>query len=569
MPGSAELYQRKGQQFARWLDKAGKKRTARVTTGRDGSDRIVVESGRWLAKYRDGSGIIREVTTGCKDKDAARAMLTQMERRAELVRANVMTAAEETVSDHQAVPLVEHLDTYIRSLKAKGRSDRHVTDTTRQARQISADCVFRTLRDIEADSVEQWLADKLDAGMAARTRNSYLQALRGFCAWCVGSKRLAADPLRKVQKADERADRRRQRRSMTEVELQRLLYVARWRPLAEFGRVSVCKLRSDVKGKRDTWQKAPLTFDGIGAAVALARESLCDNPEFIAELEYRGRERELIYKTLVLTGLRKGELASLTRCQLILNGDGAWLELKARDEKNREGAEIPIRADLAAELRTWLQERDTAAWVAVLPVEGNTEATAGDRLFYVPTGLLRILNRDLEAAGIPKVDDRGRTLDVHAVRHTFGTLLSKGGVAPRTAQAALRHSKIDLTMNVYTDPRLLDVAGAINTLPALPLDSNPNQPTDAVRATGTDEATRTAFPPTFPPGTGQTGQFRSSAVTLAHTTDSDSERGHVDVTSIPVTKKASLSLADNEAFKRARRDLNPQPPDRQSGALTN
>ncbi len=42
-------------------------------------------------------------------------------------------------------------------------------------------------------------------------------------------------------------------------------------------------------------------------------------------------------------------------------------------------------------------------------------------------------------------------------RRTGGTLLSKRGVAPRTAQAAMRHSTIDLTMNVYTDPKLLDL----------------------------------------------------------------------------------------------------------------
>ena len=51
--------------------------------------------------------------------------------------------------------------------------------------------------------------------------------------------------------------------------------------------------------------------------------------------------------------------------------------------------------------------------------------------------------------------------------------LSVGGVAPRTAQAAMRHSKIDLTMNVYTDPRLLDVAGAMDALPDLPIGVDP------------------------------------------------------------------------------------------------
>jgi two-component system phosphate regulon sensor histidine kinase PhoR len=60
--------------------------------------------------------------------------------------------------------------------------------------------------------------------------------------------------------------------------------------------------------------------------------------------------------------------------------------------------------------------------------------------------------------------------DLHALRHTFGTHLSKNGVQPRTAQAAMRHSSLDLNMNIYTDPSLLEVAGAIEPLPALSLE---------------------------------------------------------------------------------------------------
>ncbi len=77
------------------------------------------------------------------------------------------------------------------------------------------------------------------------------------------------------------------------------------------------------------------------------------------------------------------------------------------------------------------------------------------------------------------------------MRTTFGTLLSRAGVAPRTAQAAMRHSTIDLTMNTYTDPRLLDVAGAVAALPALPLRPEAGQFDSAriaVRATGTADS---------------------------------------------------------------------------------
>jgi hypothetical protein len=101
-------------------------------------------------------------------------------------------------------------------------------------------------------------------------------------------------------------------------------------------------------------------------------------------------------------------------------------------------------------------------------------------------------------AAIPKVDERGRTVDVHALRHTFGTLLSKSGVAPRTAQAAMRHSTINLTMNTYTDPKLLDLVGAVEALPALPLDGACEVHT--AKATGTNDSRALEFAPKFAPG---------------------------------------------------------------------
>ena len=92
-----------------------------------------------------------------------------------------------------------------------------------------------------------------------------------------------------------------------------------------------------------------------------------------------------------------------------------------------------------------------------------------EMLFSAPRNLIKSFHLDLAAAGIEKEDERGRTVDLHALHHTFGTHLSKNGVAPRTAQAAMRRSSLDLSMNVYTDPRLLDGAGAGEALPALSL----------------------------------------------------------------------------------------------------
>jgi hypothetical protein len=56
----------------------------------------------------------------------------------------------------------------------------------------------------------------------------------------------------------------------------------------------------------------------------------------------------------VLTELGKGELASLTVGQLELDADPPCLTLDAADEKNHEGSTLPLRTDLAADLREWL-----------------------------------------------------------------------------------------------------------------------------------------------------------------------------------------------------------------------
>ena len=71
LPADVELLTRKGERLARWKDTKGKTRTAPLTTGRDGSDRILVKAGTYTAKYRDGSGVVREKATGCRDKEAA------------------------------------------------------------------------------------------------------------------------------------------------------------------------------------------------------------------------------------------------------------------------------------------------------------------------------------------------------------------------------------------------------------------------------------------------------------------------------------------------------------------
>ncbi len=293
-----------------------------------------------------------EVATGCKDEIAARAVLTHLERRAELVRAGVLTPAEADAADHAGLPFSKHLDAYEKHLRAKSGDPRRISMLRRRLERLARDCRFFRLNKMSAGPIERWLVEQAELGLSASTRNSYRESLVCFGNWCRRTHRLTQNPFADVPRADAKADRRHQRRALTEVELRRLLRVARLRPLAEFGR-KITQTQADPQRRprsRATWKREPLTVENIDAAVERAREALKDNPDLIARRERTGYERALIYKTLVLTGLRKGELASLTVGQLDFAGPVAYAILNAADEKNRQGSNIPLRADVATEL---------------------------------------------------------------------------------------------------------------------------------------------------------------------------------------------------------------------------
>ena len=69
--------------------------------------------------------------------------------------------------------------------------------------------------------------------------------------------------------------------------------------------------------------------------------------------------------------------------------------------------------------------------------------------------------------------------------------LPNAGLDVARCWRAWHHSDIHLTMRTYTDPRILDMAGALDSLPAIPpvleQHDEPREP-EAVRATGTDSA---------------------------------------------------------------------------------
>lgn len=438
VPRAAEIVEKDGRRFARWKLR-GKALTLPIDTADDGTETVVVRSGVYVAKFRDHTGRVVERSTGCRDESTARQKLTAWEREVEQIRAGVLDATALDTARAAAGPLAPLLASYEQSLIARDVGKMHRTNALSALRRLAAEIPLRSVRDLRREIVEPWLCNAIAGGMKARARNYYRDFCVTFANWLVENGKLREHDLDRLPKADPKADPVRPRRAMTEGEFVKLLDVARSRPL-EFRQ----RLRKGQTGELPA--------------------------DVVKRLEELGRERVLIYRTFLLTGLRLNELRTLTVGNLDLTPSAEAIRLERKNEKNRNGSTLPVRADLADELRQWVADKGL---------------TPADRLFAVPKKLRTILYRDLAAAGIARKDERGRVLDVHALRVSFATHLSAGGVAPRVAMAAMRHSDLRLTMTVYTDPALLGVRDALDKLPAFATTA-PQPPTKAPPPPGTE-----------------------------------------------------------------------------------
>jgi len=160
-------------------------------------------------------------------------------------------------------------------------------------------------------------------------------------------------------------------------------------------------------------------------------------------------DRVLIYRLLLGTGLRSTELSLLTPSQI--NFEKSRLTIEAAKTKNKKPDVLPLRSDLVQALK------ERVKTLGIKPQE---------RFFHHDMWKLRrALYGDLKAAGIEHKSSDGRSIDVHSLRKTFGTMLAKAGVPLTTVQRLMRHSTPLLTAKLYIDVDPFDMMQALEQLP--------------------------------------------------------------------------------------------------------
>ena len=92
-------------------------------------------------------------------------------------------------------------------------------------------------------------------------------------------------------------------------------------------------------------------------------------------------------------------------------------------------------------------------------------------------------------------------------------MLSNAGVSPRKAMELMRHTDLRLTMKVYTDPRIFDLAGAVERLPASPTTQPKPVTAGATNMSEADVAGRTKSVTTTSTGIGDCSAVIGTVVT--------------------------------------------------------
>jgi integrase len=384
-------------------------------------ERVKGKSRKWWGRFRDVDDREKRVPLAV-DRAAAQAMLAEHVRRVEREKVGLIEATDE----HRKKPISQHIVDYEKYLKAKANAPRYIALATGRLKTLIAGCKFKTISQITASSVANWLRYRRDANAFGKaTSNDYLIAAKAFCNWLVRDGRLGQNPLAHLQRLNTETDVRRKRRVLSPQELELLI---------------------------------------AAAEMSKGRLGLM-----------RGADRAVVYRLAAFTGLRAQEIASLTLRSFALDANPPTVTVDACYSKHRRKDVLPLAEDLRRRLEVYLARREEAC--------RDCEERLWPGKWYRKAG--EILQRDLAAARaawlkdaerptelkrlkqgdfLRDVDAAQQVVDFHSLRHGFITNLVMANVPPKVAQALARHSTITLTMDRYAHLEMGDLVEAVGRL---------------------------------------------------------------------------------------------------------
>ncbi len=385
----------------------------------------------WYYRFTDEFGIKRE-EKGCTDRQATQELARDSESRVARIKAGLIDPKAERIQTDGRRSIGEHVDDFIASLRMAGRNSQHIAQTERYVRQVLTLARIDRLSELTPSRVVAALADFKANGITGPKAKNRDKA-RTASTRTVESRVVAIKAFSRWAWRDGRT---------ADYDLKAL---AKPRDPSDRRRIRRVLSDTELQILIEQTRKAP-TWRGVSAP-----------------------DRSMLYVVAALTGFRRRELRSLTRESFLIDEQPARIVCDAGYAKNGKLADQPIPETLAAALRPWLAGKPPR-----VPVFGNLPQR---------TGLMLAI--DLQRCGIAPVDESGRVVDLHSLRHGYITSLAKAGTPIKTLQTLARHSDPRLTLNTYTHATLFDTGKAVESLPD-PFHPAPTIQPHALAATGTE-----------------------------------------------------------------------------------
>ena len=344
----------------------------------------------YYVRFRDEHNQQKEQKAG-PDKSVAARIQRSIESRLALIRAGCLDPREADAADAERVPLAHHVEEYLTDLQSRC-TPAHLVNVRKQLAWFMTETKVTRLSLIRPSLATTALITLRNSGCGDQTCSHYATAWKSFTKW------LAKD-----------------RRTRTDL-------------LADF---ETPKVVSSATRKA-------LNPDQLGQLIT----RVSDLPP---RRGISGLDRSWLYHLAAVTGLRRGELQSLTPGSFNLESVPPRVSLPGQDTKNSENAVLPLPRTMTESLSTWLATK-----------------TPGKPLWKIVLNTADLIRADLEAAGVPS-----EGFDFHCLRHSYVSAIVQCGGSVKDSMELARHHDADLTFNRYAHTRLQDLAAIVDRLPDL------------------------------------------------------------------------------------------------------
>ncbi len=272
---------------------------------------------------------------------------------------------ERDILGTNSLPLHRHLLAYLRHLQGKGNTAQHCRDTLARCSRVLRGLEATTWEGISVDGVRAFLQSlRKDSRkpISTTTANHHVRAVKMLSRWMYQQGRTSGD------------------------------------------RLLACTMFKMLPDEKPRCERRALSVDE--ARVLLAATTRSD----IRRGGMAGPERALLYRLAIETGLRVGELTSLTTASFDLEAFPATVRVEQGRTKNRKGALLNLSPATTELIRQHLCNKAPSTRAFAMPAGRHTAV---------------MLRRDLEDVGISYRDAQGRKIDFHALRHTRGVWLGQ------------------------------------------------------------------------------------------------------------------------------------------------